>query len=71
MKNKLTNLGFALSREAQKQIIGGEVIEIIDGTPCQSNSDCPPKDRVCTSGETNTFRGYCINSVCRWAGCPY
>lgn len=32
MKNKLANLGFALSRDAQKQIIGGEVIEIIDGT---------------------------------------
>lgn len=47
MKNKLANLGLALSRDAQKKIIGGELLfspscgdECSTDQYCSSNSSC-------------------------------
>ncbi len=39
MKNKLANLGFALSREAQKKLVGGYMEDPGGGGTCCAHSD--------------------------------
>ena len=70
MKNKLANLGFTLSRDAQKQIIGGAIDDPGEtGGKCGSNREarCFWTSGTCTNqawgncvGQASNCEDYCV-----------
>ena len=63
MKNKWSNLGLALSREAQKKLVGGEIS--LDGVSCECENgksagmaSCDTCERYCKD-EWNSKKKVC------------